>query len=102
MNRSHHHSDKDTKQLFGIAALAASIGAVTAILFTKQNGAETREALRHKFQEFKAKPQNIKKDIDDAVDSAKDVALKAKDQVTDKTKSQLDAVKHKLDKPDKN
>ena len=101
MNHSHHHSDKDTNQLFGIAALAAGVGAITAMLFAKQNGAETREALRTKFQEIKAKPQYIKKDIDDAANNAKDVALKAKDQIAEKAADRVDSIKDKIDKADK-
>ncbi len=98
--RSHSHSDNDKAQIFGVAALAAGIGAVMAVLFTRQSGSETRQALRDKFQEAKAKPQTIKKDINDAADNAKDIALKAKDQaaatvkeVADKTADKIDHIK---------
>lgn len=98
MGHSHSHKDSDTTQLFGIAALAAGVGALTALLFSKKNGAETRDALRTKIQELKTKPQSIKKDIDEAADNASDMASRAKDQAIDTADEVADKLKNKIDK----
>ena len=80
----HSHNHNDTSQLFGIAALAAGVGALTALLFSKQSGAETREALRAKIRDIKAKPSSLKQDINEAADNAAETAEKIKDQFKDK------------------
>ena len=96
--RSHSHSDNDKTQLFGIAALAACIGAATAVLFARQSGSETRQTLRGKFRDAKSKPQAIKKEINEAADNAKDIALRAKDGASSKTTEVADMVADKIDK----
>ena len=98
MGHAHNHKDNDTTQMFGIAALAAGVGALTAILFTKQNGAETREALRTKMQEFKAKPKSIKQEIDEAADNAAKNAAAVTDQVIEKATNLSDKLKDKINK----
>lgn len=98
MGHSHKHKSSDPTQLFGVAALAAGIGALAAVLFTKQSGAETREALRAKIQEAKSKPQSMKQDINEAADNAVNAASKLKEQSVDKAKQASDALKDSLDK----
>ena len=78
MRRSHSHNDTNTTQIAGVAALAAGVGALTALLFTSRNGNQTRQALRDKVKQFKTKAKDTKDDIADAGNDAHDVVEKAK------------------------
>lgn len=77
----HSHSDSDKTQIFGIAALAAGVGAMTALLLAKKDGRETREAIRLKASRYKSKLKDPITDISEAAENAKDVVNQAKDNV---------------------
>ena len=74
----HSHSNVDKSQLIGISALAAGVGALSALMFAKRNGAETRQAIRNKVEQLKTNVKTSGVDIDEAVVNAKDMAAKAK------------------------
>lgn len=78
MRHSHSHSNVDKSQLIGVSALAAGVGALSALLFAKRNGAETRQAIRDKAKQFKTNVKTSGVDIDEAVVNAQDMAAKAK------------------------
>ncbi len=81
----HFHSDDNNKNLFGVTALAAGIGAVTALLLSNRSGTQTRQIIRSKVQDLKDKMYSTKDDIADVTEDAKTVAKQAKAEVMDKS-----------------
>lgn len=65
---------EQSMSLFGVMTLAAMAGAVTALLFAPRKGSETREKLRLKMHEAKARSH-------DTVDSAKSKAQEGIDKL---------------------
>lgn len=81
---SHSHSKSDNAGLFmGVAALAAGVGAVTAILFTPQRGADIKNSLWQKMRSMKSKAKQTSDEVDEVIDNAEDVALKSKADIND-------------------
>lgn len=81
---SHSHTKSDNAGLLmGIAALAAGVGAVTAILFTPQRGADIKNSLRQKMRRMNSKAKQTSEEVHEAIDNAEDVALKRKADIND-------------------
>lgn len=96
---SHRHSDSDKiKQITGIAALAAGVGAAVALLLAPKSGADTRSKIRTAAKNQRdslinrTKTVDVSTDSDEATNQAKTVATEAKTAVT---KAQT-SVKEKL------
>lgn len=91
----HSHSDTDKKQLIGVATLAAAAAAVTALLFTKKNGAETRQAIKEQAEKIKLGHKDQVADSTKTVKKtavvAKTKATRAKNQAVAKTSAKLPA-----------
>lgn len=90
---SHRHSDSDKiKQITGIAALSAGIGALVALLFAPKSGSDIRNQIGSAAKNKKASLKNRAKtvEVSDDVqamtatieDSTAEVAVKAKDAAT--------------------
>ena len=81
---SHSHTKSDNAGLFmGVAALAAGVGAVTAILFTPQRGADVKNTLRHKLRSLNNKAKQTTEDVNEAIGNAEDIARKGKSDIKD-------------------
>jgi gas vesicle protein len=89
--RHRHSVTEDPVKVAGIAAIAAVIGAVTALLFTPKNGDQVRNGL-------KRRANNLKDDVqqhfdlqgDDAEETAEEIKARMKsttNKIADDTKS---------------
>lgn len=89
----HAHSIRENPgQIAGIAALAAAIGAVTAMLFTPRTGSQTRAGIKRRaahgkdvmIDKMHTKKEevsdNMEETKEDAKDKAADITAKAKDK----------------------
>lgn len=82
---SHSHTKSDNTGLFvGVAALAAGIGAVSAILFTSQRGADVKKAIQGKLRSLNTKAKQTSEDVNGAIADIEDIALKNKSTIKDK------------------
>ncbi|MDL2342090.1 MAG: YtxH domain-containing protein [Patescibacteria group bacterium] len=86
----HSHSKTDKLHLIAVAAIAAQVGAISAMLFSSKNGTENRQAIRSKVQALKAKAKDPIVEINEAADNAKEVVEKAKTGAKKKVEDKLD------------
>lgn len=89
----HNHSITDNPgQLLGVTALAAGVGAVTALLFTPRNGRQMRAGLRRRaahMREDMMHPRDggVSNDIQETMQNAKTRLSETTSKAVDDTKS---------------
>ena len=96
---AHAHAIRENPgQIMGIAALSATIGAITAMLFTPRTGEQVRHGIgrraRHGKDAVIDKMQSKKEDITMAADDIKDAAMDKEAEMAEKT---ADKIKQKTD-----
>jgi gas vesicle protein len=73
MGHRHSHSVIDhPTELFGVAAIAAIIGATTAILFAPKSGSQTRQGIRSRTVDLAKRMKNPKEVKDDTIEPTVD------------------------------
>ena len=89
MRHIHSHSEADKAQVFGIAALAAGVGAIVALLFSAKSGPETRSAIRDRLSKVKNSAKDYRADVNDTIEDISQAAEQKKDEIIEKVEKNL-------------
>ena len=94
----HHYPPSDkSSNVFGVAVVAAAIGAVVGLLMAPKSGEETRAELRTKLDDMKQKSNEAATTARDKVTQKADAARDKVHQMTDKTREKVNDVADKAD-----
>jgi len=81
--------------LVGFTA-GAVVGAVTALLYAPQSGAETRGKIKERFNDLSEKAGDIIERSKESIEEAKDKMAAAYEQAVERTSSVIEQAKEKL------
>lgn len=95
----HTATDKQAGNMMGVAIVAATIGAVAALLLAPKRGSEMRDDLKGRYRDIKHKAKTKADDMEDKVsEGVEEARSKAKDTV-DKAKDKIDDMADEADEP---
>lgn len=107
--RHRHSVTENPGQLVGVAALAATIGAAVAMLFTPRTGTQARRGIKRRAEHLKEATHDkfditddtaddVSEQVQTAATKAKDAAADAKSKVDSKAAAVKRDVKNAVDK----